>query len=393
MSLPSEVALAKRAVSLLWDTCPLEYAPGSLSLTANMYARTSGLHNEGVWHNCIMGIVYHWLSEVEKPAEEYEEALRKLSTSLFENSFDTVEGALKQRVWTACWDHRPEIIEKLYKPHFWKASDEKKASSQSMAVIMYSFLRGSENGNRMYQAMTAKFLDLFLDGDVWISSTTRRHHRAVDQALCLLACLRMLKVHQEGDPIPADRLRDVIVSTRERILDTFGFASPRTALSYLENEEECGLRFVWQEIWVSFALLFSASLLDDPSQGYKQVSTLFRDLCTTYLDRTDKVPEGFLRAEPVSKGLSVDGSKIPAFAGDNALFYALLKSMKQLGVPMEEGAVDFEEHSRGFFKLVETVLSSERGLLYIADIHREEALWANSEFAFALLFQDADFVL
>ena len=132
--------------------------------------------------------------------------------------------------------------------------------------------------------------------------------RAVDQALCLLACLRMLKVHQEGDPIPADRLRDVIVSTRERILDTFGFASPRTALSYLENEEECGLRFVWQEIWVSFALLFSASLLDDPSQGYKQVSTLFRDLCTTYLDRTDKVPEGMMAFVPVGQPCSLSHS-------------------------------------------------------------------------------------
>eukprot|EP01100_Stratorugosa_tubuloviscum_P006326 TRINITY_DN2738_c1_g1_i4.p1 TRINITY_DN2738_c1_g1~~TRINITY_DN2738_c1_g1_i4.p1 ORF type:complete len:112 (-),score=31.76 TRINITY_DN2738_c1_g1_i4:11-346(-) len=91
-------------VTSIWDSYLPFVEKSKIDPFNCFYHQSSGLHNEGNWHNSIMGIVYVKLYEQTKK-EIYKQATIKLANSLFELNFDLTTKTFRMRTHSVYFDH------------------------------------------------------------------------------------------------------------------------------------------------------------------------------------------------------------------------------------------------------------------------------------------------
>src|SRR5690349_21530726 len=77
-----------------------------LNLISQYYHAPSSLHNEGVWHNCLMGMNYIQLAQRnENRSAEYKRTCEQLATSLYKLNFDDQTSLFRNRTHSEYWNH------------------------------------------------------------------------------------------------------------------------------------------------------------------------------------------------------------------------------------------------------------------------------------------------
>lgn len=364
-----------------------------------MYHSPSGLYNEGVWHNCIAGYALLRLHSITKEDRFYERAL-VLSKSLLSTHFDAKKRAFRQRVHTPYWSHDDSRISRLYKPHFWAESFDCKSASQAAAISFFSLLYEHipNDVSRVVRPFIRNFFDF--ERKIWISSLDHsRRARAVDQALCLIACLHVRHLVEQRDiafqsgvegadddhhmiDLPPGWDLDLVISeTRKTLLDRFGYSDVNSCSAYISwiDEGEATLsgvkeRYSWQEIWIALALLKSSP---HPQQDHA-LSALLSDMAQQYMNE-----KGLIAATPIASTVaeaSSDGA-LHFYAGDNALWILLAYCVEQADIH-GIGFPNFRDADMSFDTYVQNILlDPSRSLLRVSDRDRLPALWANTEYA------------
>uniref|UniRef100_A0A7S4AQS0 Uncharacterized protein n=1 Tax=Pseudo-nitzschia australis TaxID=44445 RepID=A0A7S4AQS0_9STRA len=225
-----------------------------LDLETNFYDISTGLHSEGVWHNCMAGIASLQLQHSQHDDQQqhsnnhnnYDHAVRT-ADSLFRCSWDGT--SFRRRIWSGNWDHsRLQLTDAdtgtdiVHQANYYKESSEHRCIQHAIALVFWSILAqeersGSANSNtntgtnantdiRFQQSLIAnQFVDEFWNGRYWTtisqtqgSGTTLRpsassgvatkstsppdeqplletpYVRAVDQAMAVIACLQHLQL-------------------------------------------------------------------------------------------------------------------------------------------------------------------------------------------------------
>jgi len=97
-------------VDHLWNTYFIFIKNGKNELLNDnvLYHLPSGLHSEGNWHNCLMGLVYTalWRKTSE---QKFKNAFELLATSLFNLNFDLKYFAMNQKTYTTYWMHHSPV--------------------------------------------------------------------------------------------------------------------------------------------------------------------------------------------------------------------------------------------------------------------------------------------
>ena len=219
-----------------------------LDLETNFYDASTGLHSEGVWHNCMAGIASLKLQHSQQHDQQhssnnhnhYDNAVRT-ADSLFRCSWDGT--SFRRRTWSGNWDHsRLQLTDTdtgtdlVVQANYYKESSEHRCIQHAIALVFWSILAqeetsGNSNTNtntdiRSQQSLIAnRFVDEFWNGRHWTtisqtqgSGTSLRpsassgvatkststpdeqplletpYVRAVDQAMAVLACLQHLQL-------------------------------------------------------------------------------------------------------------------------------------------------------------------------------------------------------
>jgi len=242
-----------------------------------------------------------------------------------------------------------------------------------MSVIFWSYLRDlSVQFNTQYLLLCEGFLSFF--SEKWKPFLGEdQFFRAVDQALALLVCLRMLKVFKEGDLKHIENgrlyLQNLIKTTRTIILSDFNFKDPLRLQNYIGTKPHS--RIAWHEIWVQIALFLSSTTSHDI-----QLS------CKLLVDFEEYfIFEDLVCAENVSS----NSNKV-FYTNDCCMFYALYKTCTYCGVEQ------VNTPGKNTLEACLKQMKSENGLLHESNIHQTIPLHAQSECLFALTFDPSDFV-
>ena len=115
---------------------------GPLNLETHFYDSTTGLHSEGVWHNCLAGMASLKLAELQHhSAEENFAAAQRIANSLWEYSWDDV--SMQRRSWSGSWDHS-RLQEGVANPpeqaNYYNVSTEHRCIQHGAAVMFWSKL-------------------------------------------------------------------------------------------------------------------------------------------------------------------------------------------------------------------------------------------------------------
>lgn len=271
-----------------------------LDLVKHFYHEPSGLHNEGVWHNCLMAINYYCYCQSRENGNESEnnqkevhfnekvkQAMNKVVKSVIELNFDRESRMFHQRTETDIWSHADAkhnmLLAQLYQrtEHVDRVF---KLISQVVALLMNTIViwkqeSGSDNGdddkdqslsslcddpNEQLCAIHRLFYNekhgMYLTKKQYVSPTTTEagdepqekvehsYFRAVDHALLLIAIVLMeakgVALHlsnEKNEIISYDQLKD---NLRRVLLHEFGFNGVETIRGYIvkmddkEQEEE-----------------------------------------------------------------------------------------------------------------------------------------------------------
>lgn len=387
-----------------------------LHLATDLYDPSTGLHSEGVWHNCMVGIASLRLSQID--------AAQKIANSLWKYSWDGT--SFRRRAHSGLWDHSSSSgsLEALEQANYYSESGEHRCVQHGMALVFWSLLirhgggKDKECYKEQQQIIAKSFFDEFWGGGdrtaLWTTvsktqgggTTTRPsasmgqtrgddtiqeslYYRAVDQAVAVLACLLVLRT-LEDDKEEYDRIQHIIRLTCQGLIadGIFGYCSrnENETRSYIGLDRN---RNFWHDGWVMLALACAArqevwywpSL--KPQFGDKQLQCLFDRLTDRYghLEDTDE----YAQCDTVwhwARSMKPDeGSGNVRYCGDNALLYAIMQNLDT--TPVE--GVDFCETD--FWNFIEELRSRDKdGLASVADVYKQVRLHPNTELACLLLW-------
>jgi len=279
-----------------------------LDLETDFYDPSTGLHSEGIWHNCLVGIASLKLLKLSKKLNNKlgkkvkSESLfvKKIAESLWKYSWDGT--SFQRRVHSGLWDHSKlnnNDTTTIHQSNYYKESKEHRCIQHGMAVIFWSMLVRHFNEkkedniyNEQYKVISKSFLREFWDEDTkrWLTisrtqggGTVQRasassgekaratenisndntslsyyYYRAVDQAVACLACLSMLQQEEQIDI--AERLKKIIQTTCQELLSSnaFGYGDEKTTRSYIGLDRN---RNFWHDGWVMLALLYARDFI------------------------------------------------------------------------------------------------------------------------------------
>mmetsp|Transcript_28535 Transcript_28535/g.52076 ORF Transcript_28535/g.52076 Transcript_28535/m.52076 type:complete len:254 (+) Transcript_28535:116-877(+) len=101
-----------------------------LDLETDFYDASTGLHSEGVWHNCLVGLASLWSNEDFKFA-------KAIADSLWKYSWDGI--SFQRRSYSGEWDHSETNVPEVQAPYY-QASREHRCIQHGIAAIFWSVL-------------------------------------------------------------------------------------------------------------------------------------------------------------------------------------------------------------------------------------------------------------
>jgi hypothetical protein len=375
-------------------TSPLNglVSPEPLNLETCFFDPSTGLHSEGMWHNCMVGIASVHL--LQQQYLEPSDAAKRIADSLWEHSWDGT--SFQRRSHSGLWDHSLEPEEQ---PHYYRESNEHRCVQHGMACVFWSTLvryLNETNGSvepyeQQYQIIRNSFVSQFWETKRWRTvsasqgggTVLRRstssnkatqgasepsfYYRAVDQAVGILACLEMLRQS------PSDQdIESILRLTCYELLSTdgFGYGDDEKTRSYIGINRN---RNFWHDGWVMLALTCARRYISQ-----QELQSLWKRLLALYghLDPTTLTFDGTVWHWPTSlKQSATDGNV--RYCGDNALLYAITRNLNDEGLDSLYGFWDFTEKLRS---------RDEEGLASVADEYEQVRLHPNTELAALLLW-------
>ena len=385
-------------------------SPAPLNLETDFYDPTTGLHSEGVWHNCLVGMASVKLAELQKRegdgshGEGNLAAALRIAESLWEHSWDGV--SFQRRAWSGLWDHsrlEEGADDPPEQPNYYRESTEHRCIQHGAALLFWSKLvhyHSLQGENELCYRLRAqyKLIAKQLMHEYWDESASKwrtigksqgggtmsrksasagkptagvvdieaPYYRAVDQAIGLLACLEMMK--------DDDSIIDVVRSTCQSLLSDFGYQSEKESVTYIGLERN---RNLWHDGWVALALVSCAKTHPDcfpeKLRARQQVGSLLERLRDVYFDGGS----GTMWHWPKAQKSGHESGNV-RYCGDNALWYAISRARRQ--------------HSGGdtynsFWDFVRELQSnSEDGLVSVADVYPQVRLHPSTELACLVLW-------
>lgn len=402
----SSLSPSELSSSIMASLCAPTTTPSLLNLETDFYDDSTGLHSEGVWHNCLSGIALLQLDQVER-AEQ-------IATSLYKYSWDGT--SFRRRAWSGNWNHDALDSESNApeQANYYKESSEHRCVQHGMVLLFFSMLaRHTDTARQQHEAIAKAFVKEFWDASVDRWTTVSRtqgggtslrpsasagkttlgvsveapYYRAVDQAIAVLACLEHIKTleqYQEGsdDTQFLDEKRTkyerLVTTTCQFLLapDRFGYGNFSAATSYIGLERN---RNFWHDGWVLLALLSARKYLwPIDSNGLElQLQTLSKDLMQKYGHSSsgDSVCDGTVwHWDPRFR----DDTSNVRYCGDNVLAFAIQRKL------------DGQPASDGFSALLDQLLldceDDGRCLASVADVYPQVRLHPNTELAALLVW-------
>lgn len=358
----------------------------TLDLVENYYHKPTGLHNEGVWHNCVMMANYYLLLEQQEEisARSSEEsaisgelfcAMCKVSKSLVELNYDSDCNLFKQRTETEYWSHENAKNNSHLLQLYQRTEHNEqvfKLISNTIALLSYSLL---SDANAKYaelverydmrvttidlQSLAHQILTSFFNEQEGAYSTKIKlpasnpynresHFKAADHALLLIALIVM---ESKCIPLPETVTQsycDLKQLLRSSLLNKFGFRHPDTIKSYINPEgssdDKEKYRFLWQDVWVLLALALTTSGASDDVA----LQQLVRNIVDVYSNEDNNLfycePKPSLYSRELEKRTITHGTLTEhvyispqtnffynCYTGDNALLYGFLDSLQKSG--------------------------------------------------------------
>lgn len=417
----------ERVIRAIWSTYGIRSQTDSskLHLMHSYFHEPTALHNEGVWHNCLMGMNYLKLGQLTHN-ETYTIVGRRMAQSLLALNFDREKYLFRARTVSGHWD-----TESTKWPHMTNYDQGYKLTHQIIALIFYSFLynQSSENGRssvvhmmddqqsldllRLQDAIHTNFLnaernlyrrELLQDDN---SNEKTEYFRAMDHALLYIAQQRMKCV---GMPMNQSLANTDFASI---LLDTFRYNDLKHSITYIrtcdkEKESRNDIpeghlphHFSWQDAWIIMALTMSKRA---------PLTALVNDFFTYYQwPGTDEYPFHVICNEPQAHGKTSWGSRLQRFTGDNVIAQMMLHwccESQDVPVLLGEKATRFEGDLQSWLQthaFNEGQVISDANILASqdkseadeqlkplfvkeSDFEWPNSLWPMSEFLFSELF-------
>jgi hypothetical protein len=352
-----------------------------------MFHEDSGLHNEGNWHNCVMAMVYCRLADLLQE-QQWLQLARRSMTSLYALNADTT-GLLRTRSHSPYWDHTP-----LPNPRheaYYQADSSRKFRSQAIAVISCSFLLGEPRIDHIYEQLSRPLLPTFWDEQERLWKTgegAATYFRAVDAALGVISCARMLLAHRDAHVVSKANLRAALLASLDALRNRFGYKPPfKNVVTYIGKKQDG--TFAWQDLWVYLA--FATTARNDAEKA--DAALLLQWIADTYRAHPDR---------QVLISAPVGASWRQVYLNDNALYVGFARLGSRLGcfppsLSLPAIVADYEALCR--LALHTRPVSSdgiEAALLGEAEAEKyrkEVGLHAQSECAWALLLREVDWQL
>ena len=363
--------------------------PRPLSLLDGLFDAESGLCSEGVWHNSMLGVSRVLCARQlrqcgeEQQAEAQLQSARLLGDSLFDLGFDG--SGFRRRSTSGYWqDASASGIEAAGESvPFYLPSDEHRCLGSAAAVIFYSLL--AEDGDEAAMSRCVEIGDAFVD-EMFDRSAMRfrraassEYWRAVDQALGLLACLRLAVL---GHNVASNRA--MASCAADSLLREFGYSLYATEGlppgAYLGRVAP---RNSWHDSIVAFALLTSGCL----GVGGESPAGLLRAMVESYRN-----PDGQIRHLPrelcPAEGVADTMEAAVAFTSTQGLWSAVVRA-----ADLSSSRADAVDADTAALRSWHESYVQETGLLPVANVYADARLWANTEWAAWLLLDRGDFVL
>eukprot|EP00027_Filamoeba_sp_ATCC50430_P010340 CAMPEP_0168549776 /NCGR_PEP_ID=MMETSP0413-20121227/5282_1 /TAXON_ID=136452 /ORGANISM="Filamoeba nolandi, Strain NC-AS-23-1" /LENGTH=280 /DNA_ID=CAMNT_0008580183 /DNA_START=21 /DNA_END=861 /DNA_ORIENTATION=+ len=242
-----------------------------------------------------------------------------------------------------------------------------------MAIIFWSFVQNeTEEQNKQFHLMTENFLY-----HLWSQqhkkwkpeASNTKYFRGVDQAIAILACLRMMK-SCSADDVQNTRdhkyyLSQIISATRKSLFRDFKLGKSDHK-NYIGKQDSI---VAWHDLWMLYAILVSSSTATDLKKA-KQVYDIFIET---------HVHNGLVTAN------KTDPNNPLCYSNDNFLFYGLLKSFRYFFPDMpfpEQFSLD---------KCLSTLMAPN-SLFFESNQHAFIALHPQTECLFGLLVDPFDYI-
>ena len=363
-----------------------------LDLVLNFYHEPSGLHNEGVWHNCLMAINYYYHlhhkndEQQQELQQEIKNAMSKVVNSVIRLNYDNMTHMFHQRTETEWWSHENAAsnahLLQLY--HRTEHRDHVyKLVSQVIALLMNTIVlypSRSKNNNKKENDVCSmnspseqlrEIHELFYHEQHQMYVTKIRHvpqhdhvgddhvrvepyFRAVDHALLLIAVVVM---ESKGIPLllsTSDSYDHIKGELRRILLEEFGFGHVSNIKSYIDmdkKDKKPNCRFLWQDVWVYLALLISSNDDDDIINNNSVIQEGVENFFSQFMNDHN----GLLYGEPKpetydlntldTRWISVKSGTekrmvyvspntnyfFNCYTGDNAILFGLLKACESYG--------------------------------------------------------------
>uniref|UniRef100_A0A7S1BY36 Uncharacterized protein n=1 Tax=Corethron hystrix TaxID=216773 RepID=A0A7S1BY36_9STRA len=412
-----------------------------LDIERDFYDASTGLHSEGVWHNCMGGMAALQLrrnllvrgskspSSSSSRSHHYRDDAHRIAESLFEHSWDGT--SFRRRSWSGNWDHSKLLASPfattgdatdVVQPNYYMESSEHRCIQHAIALAFWSMLarehRGSGSAILSQQALILdRFVDQFWNGKRWTtvsrtqgSGTTLRlsassgtaktssslngtYFRAVDQAIAVLALSEHIKLLDSSKDIIShkderDRMVRLVEATCEDLLDNvdgFGYCNLSNARTYLGIDRN---RNFWHEGWVMLALASATQNIWPMDARGGRLEMLWNGLKERYTagdtaDATSTAGETFWHW-PLSQK---DAKSNVQYCGDNVLAYAVRRNLRCNNNLSTEENKDDDDDDVAFWNFVETLRSgNDHRLASVADVYTQVRLHPNMELAALLVW-------
>lgn len=357
----------ERVIRAIWSTNGIRSQTDSskLHLMHSYFHEPTALHNEGVWHNCLMGMNYLKMGQMTHNGT-YTNVGRRMAQSLLALNFDRERYLFRARTISGHWD-----TESTKWPHMTNYDQGYKLTHQIIALIFYSFLYSQSSENfpngrssvvqlddqhsldllRLQDTIHNHFLnaerklyrrELLQDGNS--IGEKAEYFRAMDHALMYIAQQRMKCAGMPMNQAFANTDFESI------LLDTFRYDDLNHSMAYIRTcdkedmvstndipEGHLPHHFSWQDAWIIMSLTMSKRA---------PVNVLLNDFFSYYQwPGTDEYPFRVICNEPQAHGKTSWGSRLQRFTGDNVIAQMMLhwcRQSRDAPVTLGEKATRFE---------------------------------------------------
>ena len=379
---------------------------GPLDLLEDYYDPSTGLVSPGVWHNAMVGIAAIRASRELKDicldsSTEFRDWAQQIGTSLYARNFVNGQGfhrRSKNTAWRSGRDPhvREQLISAGVNADYYEDSMLRRGASNAAASIFYSFLveelpedkRVGEMFGNVSKAFQMQFFNpsngRFRERAVGDEDPVAGEPcwRAVDQAVGVLACLRMVRVDSKRNFAQ----RTMAAAAAEELLDSFGYgkcAEGEGSAWIKQQLPSQSQRNSWSDAVVCLAIFYG-----EACSGRESSAVLARSMERDYA-------RGYPSREPGEQLMCHLPQMSDEKAAQDARFYVSTQAIWAAALRGIDGRSQFvgslAQDLEAMWNEKAVGAVGQRLMPFSSEANSPVRLWANTELAAFLLLDPGDF--